>query len=87
MRLFTILLLPLLLQVFAYALVFLAAQGGGSFMGLLAIPVAAGSLIALLTYGLLAARGTGHVVKAAAVSLAIVLVPPLLLMVVRALES
>jgi hypothetical protein len=87
MRLFAILLFPLLLQVFAYALVFRAAQGGGSFMGLLAIPVAAGSLIALLIYGLLAARSTGSVVKATAASLAIVLVPPLLLMIVRALES
>jgi hypothetical protein len=56
-------------------------------MGLLAFPVAAVSLIVLLVHGIAAARGSASAVRAAGISLAIVLAPPLLLMVFRALES
>jgi len=87
MRLLVILLLPLLLQVSAYLVVFQAAQGGGSFMGLLAIPVAAASGIALLAHGISSARGMAPMRKASLVSLAIALVPPILLLIIRALES
>jgi hypothetical protein len=86
-KLLVILLIPLLLQVSAYLVVFQAAQGGGSFMGLLAIPAAAASGIALLGHGISSVRGMAPMRTATVVSLAIALVPPILLLIFRALES
>jgi hypothetical protein len=87
MRVLVVLVLPLLIQVLAYVGVFMAAQGGGSFMGLLAMPVAAASAVALLIHGGVAARSQSPAAGAAVVSLLIAVVPPLGLMVFRALES
>jgi len=87
MRAFAILTVPLLLQVFAYLAVFMVAQGGGSFMGLLAMPVAAVSVVVLLVHGVAAVRRPGSVIRPMLVSLAIALLPPMLLLVFRALES
>lgn len=87
MRVFVIVLFPLLMQVFAYIVVFLAARGGGSFMGLLAMPVAAASVIALLVHGTVAVRRGGDVLRPTLAGLAIALLPPIALLVFRALES
>jgi len=87
MRLLLGLVLPLLLQIAAYIGVFMAAQGGGSFMGLLAMPVAAGSLLVLLIVGFRNARSTRPIVSVMLSSLLIVVVPPMLLLLFRALES
>ena len=87
MRLLLGLVLPLLLQIVAYVGVFAAAQGGGSFMGLLAIPVAAGSLLALLLAGLWNVRSTRPIAGVIRASLLIALAPPILLLVFRALEG
>lgn len=82
-----VLLLPLLVQAFAYAVVFLAAQGGGSFMGLLAMPVAALSLVVLLAHGIAALRTPDAWLAAAGRGLAIAVLPPLGLLLMRLLES
>ena len=87
MHFFAVLLLPLLLQGLAYVAVFVAAQGGGSFMGLLAMPVAAVSVLALLVHGIFAVRLRSSLPGAMGLSLVIALLPPLLLLVFRALES
>lgn len=71
MRTFAILTGPLLLQVFAY----------------LAMPVAAFSVVVLLVHGVAAVRRPGSFIRPVLVSLAIALVPPMLLLVFRALES
>ena len=87
MRLLVGLVLPLLLLVVAYAGVFMAAQGGGSFMGLLAMPVAAGSLFVLLLVGIRNVRSARPLASVAFLSLIIVVIPPVLLLLFRALES
>jgi hypothetical protein len=87
MRLLLGVVLPLLLQILAYIGVFIAAQGGGSFMGLLAMPVAAGSLLALLIVGISNVRSTRPLASVMLTSMLIVAVPPALLLLFRALES
>ena len=87
MRLLVTLFFPLVLQVLAYVIVFTAARGGGSFMGLLAMPVAGAALIVLVMHGISAARRPGPVLSPALTSLAIAVVPPIGLLIVRALES
>lgn len=87
MRLFFGLFLPLLLQVFAYIAVFVASRGGGSFMGLLAMPVAAASLLALLLVGFQGARGSRPLSGLFLTTFSIAVVPPILLLIFRALES
>ncbi|WP_341887248.1 hypothetical protein [Variovorax sp. YR752] len=87
MRLLLIFFVPLVAQVFAYIVVFLAAQGGGSFMGLLALPASVASVIALFAHGISSARARVPVASAMLISLGIALVPPVVLLVFRALES
>jgi hypothetical protein len=87
MRFFFGLFLPLILQVFAYVVVFMASRGGGSFMGLLAMPVAAVSLVVLLVVGITGVRGSRPILGLALNTLAIAVVPPIFLLVFRALES
>ncbi len=87
MHFFAVLLLPLVVQALAYVGVFIAAQGGGSFMGLLAMPVAAVSVLALLVHGVLAVRQRSPLPGAMGLSLVIAILPPMLLLVFRALES
>ena len=87
MRTLVIVVLPLLVQVYAYIVVFLSARGGGSFMGLLAMPVAAVAVVALLVYAITAVRRGGAVLRPTLIGLAIALLPPIGLLVVRALES
>jgi hypothetical protein len=87
MRVLVILVLPLLLQVLAYVGVFFASRGGGSFMGLLAMPVAAISVVALLIQGTASIRGGDAVLRPTVGGLAIALLPPIGLLIVRALES
>lgn len=87
MRTLVILVLPLLLQVLAYFVVFYASRGGGSFMGLLAMPVAAISVVVLLVHGLASVRRGGAVLRPTVAGLAIALLPPIGLLIVRALES
>ena len=87
MRALVIVVLPLVVQVYAYIVVFLSARGGGSFMGLLAMPVAAVSVVALLVHALTSLRRGGAVVRPVLVGLAIALLPPVGLLVFRALES
>ena len=87
MRALLILVLPLLLQVLAYVAVFFASRGGGSFMGLLAMPVAAGSVVALLIHATASVRRGDAVLRPTVVSLAIALLPPVGLLIFRALES
>lgn len=87
MRVLFGLFLPLLLQVFAYIAVFLASQGGGSFMGLLAMPVAAVSVLALVVAGVQGARSARPLPAVMLTTLSIALGPPMLLLVFRALES
>jgi hypothetical protein len=86
MRLLITLVFPLVLQILAYVVVFAAARGGGSFMGLLAMPVAAVALIVLLAHGISAARRQGPLLSPALVSLAIAVLPPIGLLIFRALE-
>jgi hypothetical protein len=78
---------PLVVQVLAYVVVFVASRGGGSFMGLLAIPVAALAIPALVAVGVSGARGTRPLGGVALKSFGIALGPPILLLVFRALES
>lgn len=87
MRLLFGLLLPLVVQIIAYVIVFAAAQGGGSFMGLLAMPVAAIAFVVLLIMGIANVRGARPVASIASSALLIAIVPPVLLLIVRALES
>jgi hypothetical protein len=87
MRTLLILVLPLLLQVLAYVVVFFASRGGGSFMGLLAMPVAAASVVVLLVHATGSVRRGGAVLRPTVVGLAIALLPPIGLLIVRALES
>lgn len=87
MRVLFGLVLPLLLQVAAYVGVFAAARGGGSFMGLVAIPVAAVSLLVLLVVATANVRGPRSLASVVGTSLAIAVVPPVLLLMVRALEG
>jgi hypothetical protein len=87
MRALVILVLPLLLQVLAYIVVFFASRGGGSFMGLLAMPVAAVSVVALVVHATASVRRGDTVLRPTVVSLAIALLPPVGLLIFRALES
>jgi len=87
MRLFLVLFLPLIVQVLLFTAVFVAAQGGGSFMGLLAMPVAAMAVLVLVVCGFSAFRGsrpTGDVLRT---HMVIATVPPVLLLVFRAIEG
>ena len=86
MRLLLGLVLPLLLQAFLYVVVFIASRGGGSFMGLLAMPVAGLTVLVLLTAGWQGARSQRPLGAVMLTNLAIAVLPPLLLLVVRALE-
>jgi len=86
-RALLILVLPLLLQVLAYVAVFFASRGGGSFMGLLAMPVAAASVVVLLVHATGSVRRGDAVLRPTVVGLAIALLPPIGLLIVRALES
>jgi hypothetical protein len=79
--------IPFLMQVVAYIAVFSASRGGGSFMGLLAIPVAAASVLTLLIVGFTGARGTRPLGGLAFTTLSIAFVPPIFLLIFRALES
>ena len=87
MRLIAVLIIPLVVQVFLFIGVFVAAQGGGSFMGLLAIPVAGIALPALIVSGLMAARGTRPIGGALLINMGIAIAPPILLLVFRAIEG
>ncbi len=87
MRALVIVVLPLLVQVYAYIVVYLAASSGGSFMGLFAMPVAAASLVALLAHGISTVRRRTETLRPVLISLAIALLPPLGLLILRALES
>ena len=86
MRLTFGLVVPFVVQVFAYIAVFAAARGGGSFMGLLAMPVAAVAIPMLVIVGYTGARGTRPLGGLALTVFAIALVPPILLLIFRALE-
>lgn len=81
------LVIPLVIQIFAYLIVFAASRGGGSFMGLLAMPVAAISLIALLAVGMDNLQSRRPLSGVISTSLAIAVIPPILLLIVRALEG
>lgn len=81
------LVIPLLLQLLAYAIVIFASQGGGSFVGLLALSAMVLAVPALLLYGVLAARGTEPIGQVLLIALAIALLPPILLMVLKAVET
>jgi len=85
MRIFFTFLFPFVLQIIAYILVFAAAQGGGSFMGLFAIPVSAVAIITLLIYGLSAAKNTQPLFFSSLISVAIALLPPIFLLILRAM--
>lgn len=87
MRALIIVVLPLLVQVYAYIVVFLAARGGGSFMGLLAMPVAAASGVALLAHSISSVRRRGDTLRPTVIGLAIALLPPAGLLIFRALET
>jgi hypothetical protein len=87
MRALVIVVLPLLVQVYAYIVVYMAATSGGSFMGLFAMPVAAASLVALLAHSISSVRRRTETLQPALISLAIALLPPLGLLILRALES
>jgi hypothetical protein len=87
MRMFFGLVVPLLMQIFAFIAVFVAAQGGGSFMGLLALPVAPLSLLALLGLGINGIRAGKPLARVAASTFSVALLPPIALLVIRALES
>lgn len=87
MRFILVLLLPLLLQLFAYSVVLLASQGGGSFMGLLAMPVAGLSIPLLIILGYGGARSPRALGGLMLRQFALALLPPLALLVFRALES
>jgi hypothetical protein len=87
MRALVIVVFPLLVQVYAYIVVYMAASSGGSFMGLFAMPVAAASLVALLAHGISTVRRRTETLGPALISLAIALLPPVGLLILRALES
>ncbi|NGY05021.1 hypothetical protein [Solimonas terrae] len=87
MRYLIALVVPLFVQFYALLLVFDASRGGGSFMGLLAIPVAAIAVPVLAISGFLGARGTLPLSRVALMSFAIALLPPIVLLVLRLLES
>lgn len=56
-------------------------------MGLLAMPVSAAAVVSLLVHGIAAVRSGGAVFRPAFVGLAIALLPPIALLIFRALES
>lgn len=87
MRVVLALLIPLALQLLLYIGVFAASRGGGSFMGLLAMPVAAVTVVMLLVSGIAGARSTRPLVGIMLRQWALAVVPPLFLMIFRALES
>lgn len=87
MRLLLGLIVPLILQLLAFVVVFVASRGGGSFMGLLALPVAPVALLALLALGIAGVRQKRPLVGLVATTLSVALIPPILLLVVQALES
>jgi len=87
MRILLGIVLPLVVQVFLFVVVFAASQGGGSFMGLLAMPVAPVALLVLLGVSISGVRQGWSLARLVATGLAIAVVPPVLLLVVRALES
>jgi hypothetical protein len=87
MRLLLGLFLPLVLQALLFIGVFVAAQGAGSFMGLFALPVAPTAVLALGFAGWLGARSQRPIGKVMLTSLVIAVVPPMLLLLLRALES
>jgi len=87
MRYLKVLFIPLFVQLGAYAAVFIAARGGGSFVGLFAMPVAMFCIPALLLIGVLNARGNQPLGTAIKINLAIAIVPAAGLLILRALES
>jgi len=87
MRVFFGIVVPLVIQIFAFIAVFIASRGGGSFMGLLALPVAPLSLLALLGLGINGIRAGKPLANVAASTFSVALVPPIVLLVIRALES
>ncbi|MCP5281567.1 MAG: hypothetical protein H6930_08295 [Rhodoferax sp.] len=87
MRMFFGLVVPLVIQIFAFIAVFIASRGGGSFMGLLALPVAPLSLLALLGLGINGIRAGKPLASVAAGTFSVALLPPIALLVIRALES
>lgn len=86
MRYLIALVIPFAVQILAFVGVFAAARGGGSFMGLVAMPVAACMVPVLLITGVNGARGTKPLGNVALTTLALAVVPPILLLVFRALE-
>ena len=74
---------PFLLQLLAYVVVFVAASGGGSFMGLLAMPVALAAIPALLIVGIGGVRRGRPLGSLTLATLAIAIVPPILLLAFR----
>ena len=87
MRFLLALFFPLLIQAFAFVAVFVASRGGGSFMGLLALPVAPLSLLALLAFGISGVRGGRPLAGVMVTTWTIAVVPPVALLIIHALES
>lgn len=87
MRMLLAVVLPLVVQVLGFVLAWFMSIGGGSFMGLLVIPAAAVALPLLLTIGISGARGNQPLAGLMLTTLLIAVVPPMLLLILRALES
>ena len=87
MRRFFILVVPLVLQLIAYVVVFVAVSGHGSFVGLLAMPAAAVTIPLLVIFGFAGARGKRSVSDLTFLQLLFALVPPILLLIMNALVT
>jgi hypothetical protein len=87
MRLLVGTFIPFLLQVFGYLIVFAASRGNGSFVGLLALPVALAAVPMLLAVGILGARSSRPLSNLVLATYTIALLPPVLLLVLNAVVT
>ena len=78
---------PVLAQLIAYAVVFAAVSGGGSFVGLLALPALIFSAPILLAVSIADARRRSPAPRYRGLSWAIALVPPVLCLVLNAVVT
>ena len=80
-------LVPFVLQLFGYLAVFVASSGNGSFVGLLAMPVALVAIPTLLAIGIFGARSSRSLSSLAFATYTLALLPPLLLLIFNAVVT
>jgi hypothetical protein len=81
------LVIPMVLQILAYVVVYFAVIGNGSFIGLLALPAALVAVPLCFAMGYGGARGKRPLTGIVLQTLAVALLPPIGLLILRAIES